>query len=140
MKIERASRYKDKLSLISKRVEQIESWLSLDSPEEFLEDDKTRLASYKAFQETVEACLDIVAMMGKDSGILPKDDYSNLENLEELHEATKKVLIEANGLRNHLVHRYNKMDDLLALESMKALLSGIQAFCAEVEAWIEKMF
>jgi uncharacterized protein YutE (UPF0331/DUF86 family) len=140
MKIERARRYKDKLSLISKRVEQIESWLSLDSPEEFLEDDKTRLASYKAFQETVESCLDIVAMMGKDLGILPKDDYSNLENLEELHEATKKVLIEANGLRNHLVHRYNKMDDLLALESMKALLSGIQAFCAEVEAWIEKMF
>ncbi len=138
MKIERASRYKDKLSLISKRVEQIESWLSPDSPEEFLEDDKTRLASYKAFQETVEACLDIVAMMGKDSGIVPKDDYSNLENLGELHETTKKVLIEANGLRNHLVHRYNRMDDLLALESMKALLSGIQAFCREVEAWIEK--
>jgi hypothetical protein len=32
------------------------------------------------------------------------------------------------------------VDDLLALESMKALLPGIQAFCAEVEAWIEKRF
>ena len=140
MKVERASRYKDKLSLISKRVGQIEFWLSQVSPEEFLEDDKTRLASYKAFQETVEACLDIVAMMGKDSGVMPKDDYSNLENLGELHENTKKILIEANGLRNHLVHRYNRMDDLLALESMKALLHGIHAFCAEVESWIEKRF
>jgi len=69
---------------------------------------------------------------------VPKDDYSNIENLEELHENTKKVLIEANGLRNHLVYRYNRMDDLLALESMMALLPGIEAFSAEVEAWIEK--
>jgi len=140
MKIERASRYKDKLRLISKRAEQIEIWLTQVSSEELLEDDKTRLASYKAFQEAVEACLDLAAMICKDSGIVPKDDYSNLENLEELPEKTKKVLIEANGLRNHLVHRYNKMDDLLALESMKALLPDLEAFCAEVEAWIGKRF
>jgi hypothetical protein len=30
------------------------------------------------------------------------------------------------------------MDDLLALESMIALLPGIEAFLAEVETWIEK--
>ncbi len=90
MKIERASRYKDKLSLISKRVEQIESWLSLVSPEEFLEDDKTRLASYKAFQEMMEACLDIVAMMGKDSGVVPKDDYSNWRIWENCTKKPKK--------------------------------------------------
>ncbi len=82
--------------------------------------------------------MDLVAMMCKDLGDVPKDDYSNIENLEELHEKTKKVLIEANGLRNHLVHRYNRMDDLLALESMMALLPGIEVFSAEVEAWIEK--
>lgn len=50
MKLERASRYKDKLNLISKRAGQIEDWLSLVPAEDFLEDDKTRLASYKAFQ------------------------------------------------------------------------------------------
>lgn len=138
MKMERASRYKDKLNLISKRAGQIDEWLSLASAEDFLEDDKTKLASYKAFQEAVEACMDLVAMMYKDLGDVPKDDYSNIENLEELSENTKRILIEANGLRNHLVHRYNRMDDLLALESMIALLPGIEAFSAEVEAWIEK--
>lgn len=138
MKLERASRHKDKLNLISKRVGQIEDWLSLVPAEDFLEDDKTRLASYKACQEAVEARMDLVAMMCKDLGDVPKDDYSNIENLEELHENTKKVLIEANGLRNHLVYRYNRMDDLLALESMMALLPGLEAFSAEVEAWIEK--
>jgi uncharacterized protein YutE (UPF0331/DUF86 family) len=78
-------------------------------------------------------------LMCKDLGIEPQDDYSNLERLELLTEGSKKVLIEANGLRNHLVHRYNKRDDLLALESMRGLLSGIMAFSEEVEAWIEKM-
>lgn len=82
--------------------------------------------------------MDLVAMMYKDLGNVPKDDYSNIENLEELSETTKKILIEAKGLRNHLVHRYNRMDDLLALESMTALLPGIEAFSEGVEAWIEK--
>ena len=83
--------------------------------------------------------MDLVAMMCKDLGIQPQDDYSNLERLDDLGEGSKKVLIEACGLRNHLVHRYNKRDDLLALESMKGLLSGIMAFGEEVEAWLEKM-
>jgi uncharacterized protein YutE (UPF0331/DUF86 family) len=83
--------------------------------------------------------LDLVAMMCKDLGIKPQDDYGNLENLGDLTEGSKKVLIEANGLRNHLVHRYNKRDDLLALNSMRGLLSGIMAFGEEVEAWLEKM-
>lgn len=98
-----------------------------------------RAGRYKAFQEAVEACLDLVAMMCKDLGIKPQDDYSNLERLNVLTEGSKKVLIEANGLRNHLVHRYNKRDDLLALESMRSLHSGVMAFGEEVEAWLEKM-
>lgn len=138
MEISRASRYRDKLDLIDRRVDQIERWLSEASMEILLDDDKTRLASYKAFQEATEACLDIVAMMCKDSGMVPKDDYSNLEASGELSDCTKKILIESNGLRNHLVHRYSKIDDSLALESMNALLPGLDAFCAEVVAWIEK--
>ncbi len=39
---------------------------------------------------------------------------------------------------NHLAHRYNRMDDLLARDSMKALLPGLEDFSEEVEAWIEK--
>ena len=139
MKIERAGRYKDKLDLIFKRSGQALIWLEEVSAEVFLEDDKTKLASYKAFQEAVEASMDLVAMMCKDLGIQPQDDYSNLERLDDLGESSKKVLIEANGLRNHLVHRYNRRDDLLALDSMKGLLSGIMAFGEEVEAWLEKM-
>jgi len=136
---ERSGRYKDKLDIVFKRAGQAKRWLDEISPDDFLEDDKTKLASYKAFQEAVEACLDLVAMMCKDDGIRPQNDYSNLERLESLSIISRKVLIEANGLRNHLVHRYNRRDDLLALESMKDLLSGIVVFGEEVEMWLEKM-
>lgn len=136
---ERSGRYKDNLDIVFKRAGQAQRWVGEISPDDFLEDDKTKLASYKAFQEAVEACLDLVAMMCKDYGVRPQDDYSNLERLESLSTISRKVLIEANGLRNHLVHRYNRRDDLLALESMKDLLSGIVVFGEEVEMWLEKM-
>ena len=83
--------------------------------------------------------MDLAAMMCKDTGIRPQDDYSNLERLEPLSPSSRKALIEANGLRNHLIHRYNRRDDLLALESMRDLLGGIRHFGEEVEVWLEKM-
>ena len=136
---ERSGRYKDKLDMVFKRAGQAERWLKDISPDDFLEDDKTKLASYKAFQEAVEACMDLAAMMCKDTGIRPQDDYSNLERLEPLSPSSRKALIEANGLRNHLIHRYNRRDDLLALEGMRGLLGGIRHFGEEVEVWLEKM-
>ena len=137
--IERACRYKDKLDLLFKRAGQAEKWLADASAQDFLQDEKTMLASYKAFQEAARASRDLVAMMCKETGIRSQDDYSNLERLESISTRSRNVLIEANGLRNHLVHRYNKRDDLLALESMKDLLPGIAAFGEEVETWLERM-
>lgn len=137
--VERASRYKDKLDLLFKRAGQAEKWLADASAQDFLQDEKTMLASYKAFQEAARASQDLVAMMCKDTGIRSQNDYSNLERLESLSPGSRNVLIEANGLGNHLVHRYNKRDDLLALESMKDLLPGIAAFGEEVETWLERM-
>jgi uncharacterized protein YutE (UPF0331/DUF86 family) len=138
MKAERAGRYRDKLNLIILRAGQAQSWLEEEDPEDFLEDDKTKLATYKAFQEAVEASMDVVAMMCKDLGITPQDDYSNLDRLEVLEDASRAVLKEANGLRNHLIHRYNKRDDHLAWQGMADLLPGILAFTEEVAAWLEK--
>lgn len=70
MEIERAGRYKDKTNIILKRASQIESWVQDISSDQFLEDDRTKLATYKAFQEIVEACMDIVA---KDLAFLRED-------------------------------------------------------------------
>jgi uncharacterized protein YutE (UPF0331/DUF86 family) len=138
MKMERTKRYKDKIGKASKRADQINQWALEVSQEDFFEDEKTRLATYKAFQEMVEACLDIVAMICKDTNNVPNDDYTNIQNLEWLDKKTKAALSEANGLRNRLVHRYNQTDDIIALESMRALLPELKGFLEDVETWIGK--
>jgi uncharacterized protein YutE (UPF0331/DUF86 family) len=136
MEIERAKRYKDKTCIIIKRSNQIESWVQDLSYDQFLDDDRTKLATYKAFQEIVEACMDIVAMMCKDLNWVPKDDYSNIENLDKIDRKTKTSLAAANGLRNRLVHRYNQTDDRVALESINVLLPDLSNFEEMVELWI----
>lgn len=86
----------------------------------------TPVASSITVEWSIQASLDLVAiMMCRGLGYQPQDDYSNLERLELLAPSSRDVLIEANGLYNHLVHRYNRGDDLLSQESMKNLLVRI---------------
>ena len=138
MDIDRAKRYKDKINRASRRADQIGDWALSNSNLDFAGDEKTQLATYKAFQEMTEACLDIVAMICKDSGNIPRDDYTNIQSLEWMDQGIKVSLAEANGLRNRIVHRYNHTDDLIALESMRAILPQLRKFLEEVELWIRK--
>jgi len=120
--MERIIRYKEKVELAEKRIEQIEEWMPIS-------EEKTKLACYKAFQEIVEAISDIVAMLVKDRGKLVEDDYKNIEKLAEIkliEEKDVKILEDANGLRNRIVHKYNKTDDALAIESIIYLLPHLK--------------
>jgi len=133
---ERIKRYKDKINIIIRRSENIKEWTEGYEAENFLRDEKTKLATYKAFQEIVESCMDIIAMACKDEEIVPKDDYTNIGRLEFIDENMKKALMEANGLRNRLVHRYNQTDDLIAFVSIKELLPKIEEFVDVIERWM----
>ena len=141
MEIERAKRYRDKLNLILERTADIEDWTSIEISD-FISDKKTRLAVYKAFQELLEAALDIVAISCRDSRIISKDDYANVEALYQkniIDERLKNALIESNGLRNRLVHRYNTLDDRTAFESILELLPDFKYFTEVMDKWLEKM-
>jgi uncharacterized protein YutE (UPF0331/DUF86 family) len=138
MKITRIKRYKDKINVILERSEEINEWTEGYDVDEFTRDEKTKLAAYKAFQEVAESCMDIIAMACKDEKIVPKDDYTNIENLKFIDERMKEVLTEVNGLRNRLVHRYNQSDDLVAFVSVKELLPKIEEFVEVVEQWMRK--
>ncbi|MBO3799990.1 MAG: DUF86 domain-containing protein [Candidatus Brockarchaeota archaeon] len=44
----------------------------------------------------------------------PKDDYTNILLIEEkglIGKKTSSILRSANGLRNRLIHSYNKLSD-----------------------------
>lgn len=139
MDIERISRYKDKLNLISERKQDIEEWISGYDSSDFIQDKKTRLAVYKAFQELVEASFDVAAMACKDLKIIPKDDYTNIDLLFEkkfINSSLKNSLSESNGLRNRLVHRYNGLDDSLAFDSIMEHLTSILDFSEVIGKWL----
>lgn len=140
MDIERAKRYKDKLNLILERAADIENWTSIEISV-FIYDKKTKLAVYKAFQELTEAAFDAVAMACRDAKIISKDDYANVEALYQkniMEESIKNALVESNGLRNRLVHRYNTLDDTTAFESIQNLLPYFKNFTEMMEKWLNK--
>jgi len=126
---------------IERRISQINAWVSNYTDRDFINDEKTKLAVYKAFQEAVESTMDIIAMICKDIGIPPRDDYMNIESLKELEIINRDLmerLVEANGLGNRLVHHYNKLDDKIAFESIRELVDSLLKFVEVVEKWIVK--
>jgi uncharacterized protein YutE (UPF0331/DUF86 family) len=138
--IDRAKRYREKLNLIIERAADIEDWLPSDVSD-FSSDKRNRLAIYKAFQELIEASFDVAAMVCKDLKIVPKDDYTNLETLQNIRiidEHLNNALAESNGLRNRLVHRYNSLDDTLAYESIQTLLPDFKHFEEVIDKWLKE--
>ena len=140
MDIDRAKRYREKLNLIIERVADIEDWLPSDVSD-FSSDKRNRLAIYKAFQELIEASFDVAAMVCKNLKIVPKDDYTNLETLQNIRiidERLNNALAESNGLRNRLVHRYNSLDDTIAYESIQTLLPDFKHFEEVIDKWLKE--
>ena len=136
---ERLRRYLDKIELISRRSSEAEEWTRMEV-RDFVKDEKTKLATYKAFQEIVEASFDIVAMMLKDVGVPPKDDHTNAKLLVQsglIDEKMAGLLAESNGLRNRLVHGYNILDEEQAFDSIRRLMPGIREFKEKVRKWLQ---
>lgn len=126
----RAKRYKQKIDLIGERLEDAETLVNDFS------DKIKRLACYKAFQEAVDGLFDIIAMTLKDKDKVIEDDYTNIDKLEEMsviNSQDAKILREANGLRNRVVHKYNKTDDNTAKESIRNLLPHLKEILEKIE-------
>jgi uncharacterized protein YutE (UPF0331/DUF86 family) len=127
MKEERAVRYKDKIDYIVSSLEAI--------PEEPAGDLEIRGVFY-SLHTAVEAAMDLVAMLLKDTGKKIEDDYTNIEVLEEAGIITEQLaenLKKCNGLRNYLVHRYDKLNDKIALDSVVEVKKNLYDFIEVVE-------
>lgn len=85
---------------------------------------------------SVDAAMDIVAMLCKDLGITVKDDYSNIDELEGLDLFQKKLLRNLrrlNGVRNVLVHRYNKIEEVQIIREKDNFVNILKEFVKRVE-------
>lgn len=131
--------YLRKIRSIQENLKSVKEWMAETNLEAFLRDKKTRFAVFKAFQEVVETCMDLAAMLVKDRGIPPKDDYKNLETLREekvLSDKMEDILSEANGLPNWIIHRYNNLDDAEAYREIQKLIAPVEDFIGVVKKWI----
>jgi len=131
-RVMRTKRYMEKIGYIVEAFDQIPS-----EPEEPIEISGT----FYNLHTAIEAAMDIVAMLVKDLGKKVEDDYTNIETLHELGVIDSKLsdmLKMCNGLRNWIVHRYNRVDTKIVLESLDEVKQIIYNFIERVEGVLDK--
>ena len=129
----RKNQYKRKFELIIDKITHLPE--VIDENKFFLD------ALFYRLQISIDASMDIVAMLCKDLGITVKDDYSNIDELEKLkifNSILIKDLRRWNGLRNVLVHRYNKIEEDLVVKEKEDVVTTLKTFVKDVEVLIDK--
>jgi uncharacterized protein YutE (UPF0331/DUF86 family) len=108
----RLKRYRDKIQHIFEYIQD----LPLE-PENELE----KRGIFYSLQTSIEALVDLIAMLVKDFGIQVKEDNKNISEIVKIRNLNPELgekLKKANGLRNIIVHRYNEIDEKLILDSI----------------------
>ncbi len=143
MKEERIKRYKDKLDYLIRTIKNLKDWTKDINSKDFIEklELKIQYGIFYAFQISVKLITDLIAMIIKDTKIIPKDDYTNINMLIKEKIISLELANEiknANGLRNRIVHDYNGMDYNIAYNALIKMLKSFEAFKEVVIKWLKK--
>ncbi len=131
--MKRSDQYRRKLEFIIEKISVL--------PNNLNEDKFHMDALFYRLQVSIDAAMDVVAMLCKDLGITVKDDYSNIDELEKLkifNSILIKDLRRWNGLRNVLVHRYNKIEEDLVVKQRENVVVTLKTFVKDVEVLIDE--
>lgn len=137
----RKARFNEKLSRLDDDLHRLTTWFTATKLEiaKNENDQQGLYAIYHAIQVIAESISDIAAMIVKDLGLIVKDNYSNYEILKQENIITVQILDslkEINGLRNHVVHDYNGIDDALAWKSIGKVVKDIPKFKQAIKKWL----
>ena len=129
--MKRREQYKRKLEFIADKIAVL--------PENF--DDNLFMldALFYRLQVSIDAVMDVIAMLNKDLGITVKDDYSNIDELDKLNifpDNLLKQIRHLNGLRNVIVHRYNNIEEDLIIKQKDSFVDALKEFIKIVEKFI----
>ncbi len=97
---------------------------------------------FYSLQTSIEAMVDLIAMCVKDLGIQVKEDIINISKIVEVRKLDPELgenLKNANGLRNIIVHRYNKIDELLILDSVESIKNLLIKWISIVEEIMDEI-
>jgi len=76
---------------------------------------------FYSLQTSIEAIVDLIALVTKDLGIPVKDDNLNISEIVKMRKLKSELgekLKKANGMRNIIVHRYNDFEEQIILNSV----------------------
>ena len=85
---------------------------------------------------SIEAAMDMAAMLTKDYGYDVQDDYHNLDLLKEkdiIDRAICDKMKKLNGMRNIIVHRYNGIEKELIVSNLDEIKETLLMFVEGVE-------
>ncbi|MBU4221855.1 MAG: DUF86 domain-containing protein [Euryarchaeota archaeon] len=87
-------------------------------------------------QTSIDAAIDMTAMLVRDIGIDVGDDYENIDILKEkgvIDAELSGELKRLNGMRNAIVHKYGNVDTELILQNLENVKEQLHRFVIIVE-------
>ena len=91
---------------------------------------------FYSLQTSIEAIIDLIAMLTKDLGIQVKDDNANISEIVKKRKLKSELgvkLKKANGMRNIIVHRYNDFEEQIILNSVEEIKDLLSKWIKVVE-------
>ena len=111
----RIKRYRDKINHIIDYIKDLPI-----TPKNELE----KRGVFYSLQTSIEAIVDLIAMLTKDLGIPVKDDNANISAIvkrRKLKSGLGEKLKKANSMRNIIDHRYNDFEEKIILNSVEEI-------------------
>ncbi|MCX9011333.1 MAG: DUF86 domain-containing protein [Candidatus Methanoperedens sp.] len=87
-------------------------------------------------QTSIDAAIDMAAMLVRDIGIEVGDDYENIDILKEKGVIDAELggeLKRLNGMRNAIVHKYGIVDTELILQNLENVKEQLHRFVIIIE-------
>lgn len=137
----RAELIRSKLADIEDSVSLVEENLP-SSFEEFSELGLVKDGIYKRMEFAIENIIDICSIINSDLRLsIPENEESFLESLvnfgiltQNMAEKTRRM----KGFRNIIVHRYGRIDDILAHKILTEHMEDFYEFIESIERFLEK--
>lgn len=139
---DRLLRYRERLEYVGKRAINLHEWTEHIKRDILVEslNLQDKYGIHHAFQLSIDKWRDLIAMMVRDVSSLPRDDTHNIKILIEngvISPHRGKDLKRGIELRHKIIHGYNGLNDLIALERIVYLIEHLDKFMEEVETWLE---
>lgn len=118
-------RINDKIKEVEELLSDLED-IRTDNIDEYIKDIKTRAACERYFEKVIEAVIDLSFLIIKQRELrIPEGDEGALRVLVNkgiIDETLFSKLSNAKGMRNFIIHQYEKIDDKLVFDVLNGEL------------------